>query len=304
MRDKFAIITFNDENGDTHKKRPKFFKNLYIKRNPFLIEETEICQTRGYNIKLGLTYEEFLQDEQLGLTVFSKTVDFLLDLGVTAAIAPKRPALSFPHKITCTTGKLAFAFFMLEAVDKTLHLTGKSRKDVNILINDSNIARTITLIDVLYPHFNNLSILSQDFKNPMLIEKAEQVFDDCGLVLFISENSRNIIESADIIINTGETSKSYDFFYKKDAVYIDLAKSSKKTTELSSKREDIHIFNYYYVNCSQKPISADLFEAILYINSRSFRNFASGSLRSLATEPVLSDIKKLKASLNILNKRL
>jgi len=280
------------------RKAPGFMLDWYIRRfNPFTAEDTEILGERGYLVTLPLTSDDMRERPEYFSEQAAQTLHNLRDYGVGIVLPPAMPAgalgaAAFPDILPVADGNGVFAFFMMQAIDKTLKLAGKNIKTAEIVLIDGNQSLTQSVLDNIYPHVNYLTLITdEDYSG-----KCAQIYSDCGLNMSVSDYNRSSLVSADIIINTREENK-FDFYYKRGAIYFELGR--RNGAETAAKRDDILIVDGLRLSRSiaapserEEDITLERFECGLHAMSRDYRKLCS-RYDSCGVRPVAERIKTL-----------
>ena len=67
--------------------------------------------------------------------------------------------------------------------------------------------------------------------------------------------------------------KNQDYYYKRNSIYIDLAKNTAKSLRIARKREDMLIIDGIGLNTDKGFFKSKLYEALLYDNNKVFRKY-------------------------------
>jgi len=278
------------------RKAPGFMLDWYIRKfNPFTAEDAQILGERGFLVKMPLTALDMRERQEYFNEQAARTLYSLRDYGVGIVLPPAMPVnelseARFPDILPIADGRLVFAIFMMQAIEKTLKLTGKSIRTAEIAIIDGNKSITMSVLDTIYPHVNYLTLITDlDYS-----QKCTQMYNDCGLNVNMSDFNRSSLESADIIINIRDDNK-YDYYYKRGAIYFQLA--HRNGAQIAAKRDDILIVDGLRLSCRLsmdrvEDISLPRFECGLFTMSHEYRKLKSGySSRSI--RPVAERVNTL-----------
>lgn len=273
--DKFAHIKCADKVENIYIKSkiirilPKYFKDKYIiKTNPFILNEIQYLNIRGYEIVLPFIREEM--DSFKAITIFNDTLAKLEDLNVTVASTGIK-IQDFKSKIFFMEGKNILTFFILQAIKKALKFLERDLKYTEVLIiDDKNSDDTYNIIDAIYSELNYLTIFTE--RADYFTEYAKKIYADTGLNLQILEQNKSAIKDADLIINLS-SNINLDYFYKRGAIYFDLCNNSEKTVEILRKREDLNIIDDLIMSYNNISIDNSLLETVLYIKYEYFKDF-------------------------------
>jgi hypothetical protein len=268
------------------RKAPGFMLDWYIRKfNPFTAEDIQILGEHGYLIKMPLTALDMREHPEYFNELAARTLHSLRDYEVGIVLPPTQSVselteVRFPDILPTADGRLVFALFIMQAIEKTLNLTGKNIKTAEIIIIDGSRNLTMSALDIIYPHVNYLTLIT----DLNYSEKCAQVFSDCGLNVNVSNYNRSSLENADIIINTCDENK-YDYYFKRGAVFFQLA--HRNGALIAAKRDDVLIVDGLRLSCDMAmergtAISLERFECGLHTMSREYRKLKSGySSRSI-----------------------
>ena len=278
------------------RKAPGFMLDWYIRKfNPFTAEDAQILGERGFLVKMPLTALDMRERQEYFNEQAARTLYSLRDYGVGIVLPPAMPVnelseARFPDILPIADGRLVFAIFMMQAIEKTLKLTGKSIRTAEIAIIDGNKSITMSVLDTIYPHVNYLTLITDlDYS-----QKCTQMYNDCGLNVNMSDFNRSSLESADIIINIREGNK-FDYYYKRGAIYFEMAR--RNGTQVAVKRDDVLIVDGLrlgrdMVAPNEEEISLERFECGLHGMSREYRKLKS-RYDSRSIRPISERIKTL-----------
>ena len=288
---RFAEITLVDDLSHVPikfkmiRKAPGFMLDWYIKKfNPFTAEDMEILGERGLLVRMPLTVRDMSERSDFFIEQAIQTLYTLRDYEVGIVLPPRQPAgpvndLAFPDIIPIADGSLVFAFFIMQAIEKSLKLAGKNIKTAEIVVIDANPHLTMSVLDNIYPHVNYLTLITELEYS----DKCAQIYGDCGLNVGVFDFNRSNLESADIIININKVNK-FDYYYKRGAIYFELV--HRNCTEIAMKRNDILIVDGLRLGSAGErgeTLPLERFECGLHAMSREYRKLKSSyNSRSIA----------------------
>lgn len=280
MQKKFAIIEAANSVADiTYRfkiigKSPVTIQEWYVKKfNPFKMEEVEHCGQRGFLIKLPFTKDgTFIQSPE-ALSLTTRTLEALSAYGVEMVLPPPVFAHPFPNTLPVADGCVMRLFFAMPIIQKALHFLNKDIKTAEILIIGGNMHMTLLLIDMVYPHVNHLTLLTDNPEDTLLLETAERVFDDTGLNLCLTVKNKALLEGADVILNTYGGPDRYDFYYRRGAAYVEFSPNKQKYLELATKRPELLLVDDIKIKYRNQVMSAAFFEMLFFAASAEYRRF-------------------------------
>lgn len=251
------------------RRAPGFMLDWYIQKfNPFVAEQTEILGESGFLIRLPLTERDRLERPGYFAEMAGRTLHSLRDYDVEIVLPPAGG--DFPDILPQADGRYAFPFFIMPAIIKMLKQVGKNIKNAEIVLTDGSRGLTLSILDNIYPHVNYLTVITEgDYE-----QKLAEIFDDCGLNVHAADYNRSSLENADIIINTQEDNRRFDYYYKRGAIYFDLSRGNG--AELAAKREDMLIVDGLLLRGADGTMGLGRFECGLYTMSREYRRLMSG----------------------------
>lgn len=284
---KFAQIQYAANTEEIHingfmKRMPRKMKEFYIeKRNPYTLEEMKLLNTEGYQVCLPITREQASKDSRKNDIIVRNTLKELSDREVGIVIPPKE--MAFPNVIRNAEGKIIFSFLLMKTINRVFRLLERERKNAEFLLIDGSNFITDLVLDIIHPNVNFLAIYTD--RSSRFEEKAEEIYQSCGLNVQVFSNSKNaFLREADVIINCGMDLENYDYFFKKRAVYLDANQNKAKLKRLMVKRQDMLFIDGIKLKKENDKLEAELYESIEYINNQSFRQFLTREYHPAAAE--------------------
>lgn len=252
-------------------KLPWYFKDKYIlKKMPYNIEDISFMDVPGLEVTLN-----FLEREMKGSKI-ERVIAYMLDdlYQREVCVAYTDTALQLHHtSIVFFEGKNLMSFFIWPVIKKALKYTNKELRNVEIFIIDNDDDNnTYNIIEAIYEEINFLTLFTnraEYFRN-----YQEEIYSTTGLNLQIVDKNKALLKDADVIINLSDLlEERYDYFFKKGALYIDLAHNENKTLELLRKRTDINVLDNVIFSINNKRMDNSKIEAALYIKYRTFYDY-------------------------------
>ena len=263
------------------KKLPNCLKDLYIeKRNPYTVKETELLGARGFDVILPVTGDYAKKHCDKMDCLLKRTMDEFEKTGCDIAAAPY--GVKLPAGLPQADGKIIFAFYLMDIIHKIYKYTDRDIRTAEIVILDGGNFLTELVVDVIYPNVNYLSIYTDRKEN--FEEKADYIYEDCGLNVQVFSNTKNaLLRNADIVINCAMELENFDYFFKRNSLYLDVNKNRQKLLRLMAKRRDMVCIDDIKLKADRLFIMSGLFEACQYTSNPVFRNFLTKQYNS-ATE--------------------
>ena len=288
--DKFAILDYVKNKSEIPikfnilRKAPDFIWDWYVKKfNPILIEKLNFDFADGFLIKLPL--EKTKIDEKKFLHSLSLAIKSLPQIKII-----KLPRTDIEINIPIAHGNFLFAFLMINVIKKFFAITEKNLGQLEIFILDQNYLLTQILIDVIYPHVNYLTIIT-DTKE-IYTQKQHDIFSDVGLNIQIINYNKLYMKNADVIINTG---MDCDFAHAlgKKILYFDLTTRNDYFMNFKTKRPDIFALNNLNLYCLNANFDSILLEMCLFCISSDFKKIFDGVYNKKIFENVMKKLETL-----------
>lgn len=261
---------------------PKLRKFYIEKFHPYDVYETELLGIQGYEIKFFLTSEQIRQRGMVGQKLLEKMVRDVSGRGVRILIPPLQGSLPI-GMLPLSNGKAVKGFFAMDAIEKVLKKQNKELKDSKIVLVDGGNFLTHLVLDRVYSKVNFLSIFTdrkEDWE-----EKVENIYEDCGLNVFLFSNGKNnAMSEADVILNCGCEMENYDYTIPKGAFYFDLAQNRRKLERLLARREDIFLSDGILLKKNKKIYTDCEVEGAFYAGKEQFQRFLDSRYDEVAAE--------------------
>jgi hypothetical protein len=173
-----------------------------------------------------------------------------------------------------------FSFFLVEFLNKNIYVLEKRLTDAKILILDENIAITGLIFDNICQHINYLTVVT-DRDHDDYTDYIKKIFNYTGLIIHITKFSKQLIEEADIIIDTGANYKLNQLFEHNNKesstqkkFYFNLSNNNNINID-KSQAAYFGIIYYDNINltCNNKYLDLIDFEMILYCKNKYFREY-------------------------------
>lgn len=283
---------------DIFRRNERLF-DWYVKRyNPFVVQEADVLGIKSYKITLPFTYEEQnTKPDKINL-IMDKTLNALIDLEVDYFLPPKKFSLALPEMINISDRNKLFPFFIMPAIKKSLRFIKKDIKDAEILIIDGGSVLTEMIIDNIYREINFLTVMTAD--TGLYEGIAEEIFNDNGLMVQITETNKAVSKDADIIINTAGAPLKLDYSFKSGAVYFDLSGNEENLNSLAVKRSDMRIINNLQIKTGDEIMSLSMLEPVFYCLSGDYRFMVNRRYSPETGRFVAEDIERFGVALKSL----
>ncbi len=262
------------------KKLPECLLDFYIeKRNPYTVKEAELFGVKGLDVVLPFTGEYAKRHCDKMDSLLKRTMEQFEKAGCDIVSAPY--GVTLPAGLPQADGKIIFAFYLVEIIHKIYKYTNRDIRTAEIVILDGGNFLTELVLDVIYPNVNYLSIYTDRKEN--FEEKASDIYEDCGLNVQVFSNSKNtLLRNGDIIINCAMELENFDYFFKKNSLYLDVNKNRQKLLRLMAKRSDMVFIDDMKLKAGRLFVMSSLFEACQYTSNPLFRSFLTKQYNSVA----------------------
>ncbi|MCT4543378.1 MAG: hypothetical protein N4A63_07535 [Vallitalea sp.] len=277
MFKKYAIIRANKELEDISFRNPfiRYFPNKMIrkyimKKFPLDISEVKYLDNVGLDIKLPIIEKE-IEDEWYIRKIIQLFNSRMLIYNINTIIVSKELG-NFKHEFeSLIADEKAIQFLYIDKViEKITNCINKELKDMNFVIIDGDNSKTRYIIDQIYHGINSLTIVTS--KPQIFEDRVEEIFNETGLAIAITNNSINQDISSDIVINCNKEQDKIFYCFEEDSYIIDFISSDDKIKNIIIKRSDINIVTGIDMYVDNRLISKELFHGILLNENRLLRS--------------------------------
>lgn len=236
--------------------------------NGILSERIDILGQTGNLVTLPMKTVDAVHFHEEASRLLRLAVDELRDSGLMIVLPP--PSIGFyPDGVRIATGQTLFPFFACRAAEKASEIKAKKFRRCKCVIIDSGKRLTLPLINSLYHRVNFLTIVTQDYET--YAEVADDIIYETGLGIRITEDARNAVSEADIIITTTPLSPSFDYTYKSDSILFD-ASGAGAVARLARKRSDMLVVDGIRLGGRTQSFDLAEFELGLYSACHDYRD--------------------------------
>lgn len=249
------------------KKAPEGFIRWYIKKfNPYIIQKTEMADIPGYDIKLAVKEEEIDLEESQEL--LCRTLEDLYKLNVSVINFNREFDWFNEFNFFMPKGDSAFCLKSREIMMKAVKYNEIDLKHAEIFIIGEENLDTRMVLEKIYSEVNFLTLILPQNQLEAFDKEIDSIFRETGLNVQVKEKPN--VDEGDIIINTS-SSASYDYSYKRGAVYIEMPKNPERFNNLIRKREDLFAVNNISVSIGNSVLSLKEYEMWLFLTDTDFR---------------------------------
>lgn len=250
----------------------------------------------GKAVQLPMTYTMYKNmSPQRREKIFKKLEIQLINDGITYILLPRILKTSPFTNIQDCKGDYIKPFLTTVVIRYIANekIISKELKDIEVVILDGNKGDVDMILDIIYPHINYLSIITN---YPERFEKkAEYIFQEVGLNVTISSYNKPAISQGDIVIDTHYDDPGIIHFCKKNSVYIDMGNHIEKTVMLLEKQKDVMIVDEFFLAKDEEVLRIDQAELVLSIKGV-FGEDYNETIRKIKKENIV--IKQLTNRLN------
>lgn len=267
----YANIYFAEKQEDIPMKKvimrlPERTRDRIIRwKLPLKSEKIIMWQVEGEKIQLPMTYTMYrLMNQDIRNSIFKKLEKSIHKKGIEHVLLPSVLRNSPFSNLNYYKGEYIKPFFIMDVIKAIVckRLISKSLKDVEIIIVDNGNEKELEMIiDLIYPHINNLTIITNA---PERFDvKIENIFSDVGLNVRTSSYNNVAISQGDIIIDTNYDDLGIIKFCKNNAIYIDIGNHAEKTIMLGERKRTVTIINDFLLSWNSETISTCSAELIM-----------------------------------------
>lgn len=278
------------------------FKNLKkifaIRKNPVSIKNLVVDSSYTvYTVKLSYTLNELKKAGRFTRRKISKhIIKMCKENSIDKCIIPND--LPFPLDIcekSHFTGKIIYTVMAVDIIEHILKLKELDIRDVDIaIIQGGNEVLPCILIKLLSPVVKFITLVTKDKE---LVEKnIEEVCDETGLSVRITNDATGVLVSSDIVINYGDL-KSYGIKKKVVSNAIIINYGELDEDRLGHENDVMNRINIglgdKYRNCFEdsvfKSYSSSEIAEIIMINKT---NFTINKLEDLTDYKIIDELIK------------
>lgn len=246
-------------------KLPINLRNKIIKWKLSLkYEEKTTWGIMGDKIQLPMTYSMYKSMEpRTRSKIFEKIEKKLNQKNITHVILPTLISRSPFENIQQCTGNYIKPFFIMDIIRYIAQekLVDKKLQHLEVIILDGNRKDVDMIIDLIYPHINHLTVISNT--PDRLMQKAEEIFEDVGLNMQILSNTKGAISQGDIIIDTHYDDPSIIGFCKQKTLYLDIGNHVEKTIMLLERQNGVDVIDQFLLEKKGEVVNTAKAEVLL-----------------------------------------
>ena len=251
MNEIFAHIVFADYGGQT------------TRRAAFAAEPVTAEGVKGFLVRLPITGAEAAGDKVGAVGMLQRALDALANQGVDIVLQPEGLAADVKG-MAVARGADIMPFLLPRAAKKALAAIGKefARCEIAVLCEDATVAAQV--LGEMGPMANFMTLAGAHDRLDALRETAAGIYRETGLEAVLSEDMRQAVSRADVVIHTAPPQSAYANLYKRGCVSLDLSGSRGMTASLLARRPDITAADGLYVSMGKTTFPQDVLALALY----------------------------------------
>ncbi|WP_304943108.1 hypothetical protein [Vallitalea guaymasensis] len=277
MYKKYAIISCNKETGDINFRNPfirffpkKMVRNYIIKKLPLNITEIDYLGNLGLDIKLPITEEELIEEEYTKAIIDEFNRRHLIYNINTLVISKELKDYRDCFESIVGSEKAVQFLYIDKVIKKIINLSNKELKDMNFVIIDGDNSKTRFIIDNIYQGINSLTIVTS--KPEIFEERVDEIYDETGLAVGITNYNVNQEISSDIVINCNGDKNKIFYSFDEGSYIIDFVSDDDKVKDILIKRNDINVITGVDIYVDDHLMSKELLHGILLNQNRLLRS--------------------------------
>jgi hypothetical protein len=277
MYKNYAMISCSENMQQIKFSNPliKYYPNKYImkyilKKLPLNVSEVDYLDNKGLEIKLPILPSIFNEEEYIK-AIIEEFNDKLLIYNINVIILSKE-LQNYRNDFKCLIADEKHVQFLYinKVIEQVINLIAKELKDMNFVIIDGDNSKTRYIIDNIYKDINSLTVITS---HPESYEEiVEEIYDDTGLAVQITNYNVNQNISSDIIINCNQDNDKVFYCFSEGSYIIDFVSNENKIRNMMIKRSDINIVTNIDMYVNNHLISKDLFHGVLLNENRIIRS--------------------------------
>ena len=310
MYKKYAIVRCAEDINDIPfrfsiiKHFPKnYIRNYLIKKTPLDVVDINYFANEGLEIKLPIITSIINdENEEYIKKIINNFNRKLLQYNVNVIILsqPLKTYKKYFDSIVADANEVQI-LYIKNIINKLLNFINKELKHIKFAIIDGYNSTTDYIIDNIYSDINALTIVTS--RPEKYEEKLEQIYDETGLAIQITNTSITQEIDSDIIINCSNERDKLFYCFKEDAYIIDFVSDDTKIKDIMIKRSDITIITTADFYVDNQLISKDLFHGLLLNQNRLLRSMYLYGYKSGMTDRINSILNKYNLSVGNMYQR-
>lgn len=277
MYKKYAVLSCNTELRDINFRNPfirlfpqKMVRNYIINKLPLNISEIEYLDNVGLDIRLPILEQE-INDTDYVKCVIDEFNRRLLIHNINTLVIPRElDNYRNDFESIVADEKVVQFLYMDKIIKKIINLKNKELKNMNFVIIDGDNSKTRFIIDLIYKGINSLTIVTG--KPEIFEEKIEEIYNETGLAVGITNYNVNQEISSDIVINCNRDRDKIFYSFDEGSYIIDFISEDDKIKNILIKRSDINIITGVDMYVDDHLMSKELFHGIILNENRLLRS--------------------------------
>ncbi|QUI21561.1 hypothetical protein HZI73_04295 [Vallitalea pronyensis] len=308
MYKKYAVLRCASDIHDLPLRNPlmrympkKMRRGHILKRLPAFASEVNHLDLTGLDITLPIMEEE-LCHEQYVKDVISEWNQKAMLYNINATVLSKelRPFRDTFNGLIADKNHIQF-LYMDAVIEEIIKRSHKELKDMNFVLIDGDNSRTTYIMNQIYDHINNLTIITSQ---PEHFEKSiEAIYEETGLAVWITNYNITQRIPSDIIINCSQHSNKVFYCFDEGSYMIDFISDDDKIKNILIKRSDIHLVTEVDMLVESRLMNKELFHGILLNENRILRSMYMYGYKSTMFEKVSQILGKYQVEIGKLYQR-
>ena len=286
MESIFAHMVFADFGGEA------------IRRAPFATERIVVENVRGYRVRLPVTGAEAANGRPAAEAAVRRAMSALASMDVSVALPPEGFAACAEGFLPLARGTDTLPFLLPRAVKKALSAIGRELPQCEFAVLCDDTALSVRVLERLSREagIRFLSAVGGAEALEPLREATARMYRETGLNIVLSEQRRQALARADVVIHTAPPSADFTALYRKNAVCLDLSGSRGMTAALLARRGDVLAADGLYASLGKTTLPHDVLSLVLYGKSAAFARLVREGGGTAAEEEAHADIRALRVS--------
>ncbi len=279
----------------------KMRRDHVLKRLPLSVSQVNHLNHTGLDITLPIMEEDLLNPEYVKEVIHEWNQKAML-YNVNATILSKelRPFSEDFNGLIASKTSVQF-LYMNAVIEKIVERSHKELKDVNFVLIDGDNSRTTFIMNQIYDHINNLTIITS--RPEQFEESIEEIYQETGLAVWVTNYNITQKIPGDIIINCSPNQDKVFYCFDEGSYMIDFISEDDKIKNIIIKRDDIHIVTEVDMHVEHRPINKELFHGVLLNENRILRSMDLYGYRSTMFTKVQQIISKYQVEIGKMYQR-
>lgn len=308
MYKKFAVLRCAGDIHDLPLSNPlmrympkKIRRGHILKRLPVSATNIQHLNHTGLDITLPIMEEDLLNSDYVKEVINEWNQKAML-YNVNATILSKelRPFSEDFNGLIANKTNVQF-LYMNTVIEKIIERSHKELKDMNFVLIDGDNSRTTYIMNQIYDHINNLTLITS--QPDQFEDSIEAIYEETGLAVWVTNYNINQKIPGDIIINCSRDQNKVFYCFDEGSYMIDFISNDDKIKNILIKRSDIRIITEVDMYIEDHPMNKELFHGILLNENRILRSMYMYGYRSTMFEKVQQILGKYQVEIGKMYQR-